>query len=73
MPECLYFLLFNDKKIRNSRDAATYPIPAFPAIQRARIEAQIDLLITTNDRSPIALQPRIYLQPLFATARPEKT
>ena len=48
-------------------------IPALPAIQRARIEAQIDLLITTNDRSPMALQTRIYLQPLFATARPEKT
>ena len=44
------------------------------AIQIDRIEAQIDLLIATNDRSPAAMWTLIYLQQLLATeTRPEKT
>ena len=43
------------------------------ASQIARIEAQIDLLIATGDRSPAAIRTLIYLQQLLTTARPEKT
>ena len=44
------------------------------AIQIDRIEAQIDLLIATNDRSPAAMWTLIYLQQLLAMeTRPEKT
>ena len=43
------------------------------AVQIDRIEAQIDLLIATNDRSPAAMRTLVYLQQLLATARPEKT
>ena len=43
------------------------------AAQMARIEAQIDLLIATGDRSPAAIRTLIYLQQLLTTARPEKT
>ena len=43
------------------------------AVQVDRLQEQIDLLITTNDRSPAALWTLVYLQQLIATARPEKT
>ena len=43
------------------------------AAQIARIEAQIDLLLATGDRSPAAIRTLIYLQQLLTTARPEKT
>ena len=43
------------------------------ALQRDRIEAQIELLIATGDRSPAAMRTLIYLQQLLATARPEQT
>ena len=42
-------------------------------LERERLQAQIDLLIATGDRSPDALKTLIYLQQLLATARPEKT
>ena len=43
------------------------------ADQIDRIQEQIDVLVTTNDRSPEALRTLIYLQQLIVTARPEKT
>ena len=43
------------------------------AAQMARIEAQIDLLLATGDRSPAAIRTLIYLQQLLTTARPEET
>ena len=42
-------------------------------LEREQLQAQIDLLIATGDRSPDALKTLIYLQQLLATARPEKT
>ena len=45
----------------------------FSAVQRDRLQAQIDLLIATNDRSPATMKTLIYLQQLLAMARPEKT
>ena len=45
----------------------------FTAIEIDRLQAQIDLLIATGDRSPAALKTLIYLQQLIAMARPEKT
>ena len=43
------------------------------AVQIDRLQEQIDLLIATGDRSPVAIKTLIYLQQLIATARPEKT
>ena len=43
------------------------------AEQVGRLQAQIDLLISTDDRSPAAMRTLVYLQQLIATARPEKT
>ena len=40
---------------------------------REQIQAQIDLLIATGDRSPDTLKTLAHLQQLLATARPEKT
>ena len=45
----------------------------FTAIEIDRLQAQIDLLIATGDRSPAAMKTLIYLQQLIAMARPEKT
>ena len=45
----------------------------FSAVQRDRLQAQIDLLVATNDRSPATMKTLIYLQQLIAMARPEKT
>ena len=63
----------------DNRDAGVAGAPTIvgnlklTAIQIERIEEQIDLLITTNDRSPSAMRVLVYLQQLLATARPEKT
>ena len=46
---------------------------SFTALEREQIQEQIDLLITTGDRSPEAMRALAYLQQLLATARPEKT
>ena len=43
------------------------------AIQIARIQEQIELLIATGDRSPAAIRTLIYLQQFLAMASPEKT
>ena len=43
------------------------------AVEIDRLQAQIDLLIATGDRSPAAMKTLIYLQQLLAMARPEKT
>ena len=42
-------------------------------LEREQLQAQIDLLIATGDRSPAAMKTLIYLQQLLAMARPEKT
>ena len=64
--------------IFDNRDADAAAAPAIvgmklSAVQIDRIEEQIDLLISTNDRSPAAMRTLVYLQQLLATARPEKT
>ena len=43
------------------------------AVQRDRLQQQIDLLIATGDQSPPAMRTLVYLQQLIAMARPEKT
>ena len=43
------------------------------AAQLERLQAQIELLIATGDRSPTAMRTLIYLQQFIALARPEKT
>ena len=43
------------------------------ALEREQLQAQIDLLIATGDRSPDTLKTLVYLQQLLAMARPEKT
>ena len=43
------------------------------ALQRDRLQEQIELLIPTGDRSPAAMKTLIYLQQLIAMARPEQT
>ncbi len=43
------------------------------AVERDRLQEQIELLIATNDRSPAALRTLVYLQQLLVMARPEKT
>ena len=45
----------------------------FSALEVNRLQAQIDLLVATGDRSPAALKTLIYLQQLLVMARPEKT
>ena len=45
----------------------------FTAIERDRLQEQIDLLVASGDRSPAALKTLIYLQQLLVMARPEKT
>ena len=45
----------------------------FSALEVDRLQAQIDLLIATNDRSPAAMRTLVYLQQLIVMARPEKT
>jgi len=45
----------------------------FSALEVSRLQAQIELLIATDDRSPAAIKTLIYLQQLIAMARPEKT
>ncbi len=42
-------------------------------VDRAQIQAQIDLLLTTNDRSPAARKKLAYLKGLLAAMRPDKT
>ena len=71
----------NDKDIalvRDNRDngAAAAPMVVgvkLTAEQVGRLQAQIDLLIVSGDRSPAALKTLVYLQQLIATARPERT
>ena len=45
----------------------------FTATQIDRIQAQVALLVATNNRSPAARQTLAYLQSLIAVARPAKT
>ena len=61
-----------------NRSAGAASAPAllgtkFSAVERDRLQEQIDLLIATGDRSPAALKTLVYLQQLIAMARPEKT
>ena len=61
-----------------NRDKGAAGAPAllgtkFTAVERDRLQEQIDLLIATGDRSPAALKTLIYLQQLLVMARPEKT
>ncbi len=60
----------------NRDEAAGAPTVArtrLTAVQVDRIQEQIDLLLATNDRSPVALYTLQYLQSLIAAARPGKT
>ena len=64
--------------VRDNRDngAAAAPMVVgvkLTAEQVGRLQAQIDLLIVSGDRSPAALKTLVYLQQLIATARPEQT
>ena len=67
------------KAVNANRDAGAAGAPTrfgmqLSAVQRDRIQAQIDLLIATDDRSPAAMRTLIYLQQLIAMeTRPEKT
>ena len=66
------------REVNKNLDKAAAGAPAllgrkFSAIQRDRLQAQIDLLVASNDRSPATLKTLVYLQQLLATARPEKT
>jgi len=57
-------------------DAASAPTVLgmnMTAVQMDRIQEQIDLLVATGDRSPVALRTLMYLQQLLVTARPEQT
>ena len=61
-----------------NRDKGAASAPAllgtkFTAVERDRLQEQIDLLIATGDRSPAALKTLVYLQQLLVMARPEKT
>ena len=61
-----------------NRDKGAAAAPAllgtkFTAVERDRLQEQIDLLIATGDRSPAALKTLVYLQQLLVMARPEKT
>ena len=64
--------------VRENRDDAAAAAPMIVGVQLtpeqvSRLQAQIDLLVATSDRSPAALKTLIYLQQLLATARPEQT
>ena len=64
--------------VRDNRDAGAAGAPMVVGVkltaeQMGRLQAQIDLLVATHDRSPAAIKTRVYLQQLIATARPEKT
>ena len=64
--------------IRDNRDDGAGAAPMIVGVklnaeQVGRLQAQIDLLIASGDRSPDALKTLVYLQQLIATARPEKT
>ncbi len=66
------------REVNKNLDKAAAGAPAllgrkFSAIQRDRLQAQIDLLVASSDRSPATLKTLVYLQQLLATARPEKT
>ena len=71
----------DDKDIALVRDnrnegAASAPMVVgmkLSAEQIGRLQAQIDLLVASSDRSPATLKTLVYLQQLIATARPEKT
>ena len=69
----LDLLLIFDNRDAGAAGAPTVVGMQLTALQRDRIEAQIDLLIATNDRSPAAMRTLVYLQQLLVTARPEKT
>ena len=64
--------------VRDNRDNGAAAAPMvfgvkLTAEQVGRLQAQIDLLIVSGDRSPDALKTLVYLQQLIATARPEQT
>ena len=64
--------------VRENRDDGAAGAPMLvgmklTAEQIGRLQAQIDLLVVSNDRSPATLKTLIYLQQLIAMARPEKT
>ena len=66
------------KAVNANLDAGAASAPTllgmkFTAIERDRLQEQVDLLIATGDRSPAALKTLIYLQQLIVMARPEKT
>ena len=66
------------REVNKNLDTGAASAPAllgrkFSAVQRDRLQDQIDLLVATNDRSPATLKTLIYLQQLLAMARPEKT
>ena len=69
----LDLLLIFDNRDADAAGAPTVVGMQLTAVQRDRIEAQIDLLIATNDRSAAAMRTLVYLQQLLVTARPEKT
>ena len=64
-------LVFDNRD--NAAAAPTVARTRLTAVQVDRIREQIDLLLATNDRSPVALYTLQYLQSLIAMARPEKT
>ena len=64
--------------VRDNRDAGTAGAPMVVGVkltaeQVGCLQAQIDLLVATHNRSPAAIKTRVYLQQLITTARPEKT
>ena len=73
--------MVDDKDIALVRDnrnegAASAPMVVgmkLSAEQIGRLQAQIDLLVASSDRSPAILKTLVYLQQLIATARPAKT
>ena len=65
-----------DVRANQDKGAASAPTllgRKFSALEIDRLQAQIDLLVTSGDRSPAAMQTLIYLQQLITMARPEKT
>ena len=69
----LDLLLVFDNRDDAAAGAPTVVGMKLSAVQRDVLEAQIELLIATGDRSPAAMRTLVYLQQLLATARPEKT
>ena len=69
----LDLLLIFDNRSEGAAGAPTVVGMQLSALQVDVIEEQIDLLIATGDRSPVAMRTLVYLQQLIATARPEKT